>query len=187
MLTHEEAFYHKLLLEVGVTGELEPVLDRLLAEEEPLSDVTLRLAYCHSDPNEQLSALNEYLSGVSFESMDTNAVFEKLRAYFRKAYEADPDDLKRLSGLMYRISNRTGHELEEPWFQLWMVGEYYDCVEDLSMHPDDFRERLVAFLYRGEKVYPWKTDQAQAKHGKKLGILPKLRELLFGKREGRSK
>lgn len=182
MLTNEEAFYHKLLLEAGETEELEPVIDRLLAEEEPLSDVTLRLAYCHGDPNEQLSALNEYLSGISFESMDTNTVFEKLKAYFRKAYEADPDDLKRLSKLMYRISNRTGHDLEEPWFQLWMIGEYYDCVEDLSMHPDDFRERLVAFLYRGEKVYPWKADQGQVKHDKKPRLLSRISEILFGRK-----
>ena len=182
MLTHEDAFYHKLLLETGLPGELEPVIDRLLNEEGPLSDVTLRLAYCHGDPKEQLAALNEYLSGVSFESMDTNAVFEKLKAYFRKAYEADPDDLKRLSGLIYRISNRTGHELEEPWFQLWMIGEYYDCVEDLSMHPDDFRERLTAFLYRGEKVYPWKADHGQVKHYKKPRLLSRIGEILFGRK-----
>ena len=182
MLTLEEAFYHKLLLEVGVTGELEPVLDRLLAEEEPLSDVTLRLAYCHGDPNEQLSALNEYLAGVPFESMDTNTVFEKLKAYFRKAYEADPDDLKRLSELMYRISLSTGHELEDPWFQLWMIGEYYDCVEDRSMNIDDFRERLVAFLYRGENVYPWKADRGQAKYQKKPRLLLRIRKSLFGRK-----
>lgn len=182
MLTNEEAFYHKLLLEAGVTEELDPVVDRLLAEEEPLSDVALRLAYCHGDPNEQLSALNEYLSGVAFESIDTNAVLEKLKAFFRKTYEADPDDLKRLSDLMYRISLRTGLEHEGSWFQLWMIGEYYVCVEDRSMNIDDFRERLIAFLYRGENVYPWKADQAQAKHDKKPGILLKLRKMLFGKR-----
>ena len=180
MLTHEEALYQKLLLEAGITDELEPVVDRLLNEEEPLSDVALRLAYCHGDTNEQLAALNVYLSGVTFESMDTNAVFEELKAYFRKAYEADPDDLKRLSKLMYRISNRTGHDLEEPWFQLWMIGEYYDCVEDLSMHPDDFRERLTALLYRGEKVYPWKADQGQVKHYKKPRLLSRIGKILFG-------
>ena len=181
MLTHEEAYYQKLLIEVGVTGELEPVVDRLLAEEEPLSDVALRLAYCHGNTNEQLSALNEYLSGVSFEIMDTNAVFEELKAYFCKAYEADPDGLKRLSKLMHQISNRTGHEHEEPWFQLWMVGEYFNCVEDSSMSIDDFRERLIAFLYRGEKVYPWKADQGQVKHEKKPRLFSRLKELIFGR------
>lgn len=181
MLTNEEAFYHKLLLKAGVTEELDPVVDRLLAEEEPLSDVALRLAYCHGDPNEQLSALNEYLAGVPFESIDTNAVFEKLREYFRKEYEAAPDNLKRLSDLMYRISERTGHELEEPWYQLWMIGEYYVCVEDRSINIDDFRERLIAFLYRGENVYPWKADQGQAKHEKKPRLLSRIREILFGR------
>lgn len=182
MLTNEEAFYHKLLLEAGVTEELDPVVDRLLAEEEPLSDVGLRLAYCHGDPNEQLSALNEYLYGVSFESMDTNAVLEKLKAFFRKTYEADPDDLKRLSDLMYRISLRTGHEHEGSWFQLWMIGIYYGCVEDRSMHIDDFRERLIAFLYRGENVYPWKADQGQVNHDKKSRLLSRIREILFGRK-----
>ncbi len=148
MFTNEEAFYHKLLLEAGVTGELEPVIDRLLSKEESLSDVTLRLAYCHGDPNEQLSALNEYLVGVSFESMDTSAVFEKLREYFRKAYEADPDNLKRLSELMYRISLSTEHEHDEPWQQLWAIGDSYDLVEDGILSAAEYRDRLVAVLYR---------------------------------------
>lgn len=181
MLTNEEAFYHKLLLEAGITDELEPVIDCLLAEEEPLSDVTLRLAYGRDDPNEQLSALNEYLDGVPFESMDTNAVFEKLREYFRKTYEAAPDNLKRLSDLMYHISLSTEHEHDEPWQQLWAIGDSYDLVEDGILSVDEYREHLIAFLYRNEFVYPWKADQGQAKYEKKPRLFSMIREILFGR------
>ena len=176
MLTYEDALYHKMLLEVGVTDELGQTVERLLAEEAPLSDIALRLGYANGDPNEQLSALNEYLASAPEGGIDEEAVLAKLTVYLKKVYEADPDDLKGIADLMYRMTVNTGRQHDAPWQRLWLLGDLYDLVEQDLFSEEEYRQRVRALLY-GEAP----ADRPNAPE-KKRGVFGWLKKLL-GKHE----
>ena len=74
-MTLERAYYHKLMLEVGLTESFDQELDNLLEKEDPLSELTLALSTCGGDRNEQIHILNEFICSVPKEQIDSDAVF----------------------------------------------------------------------------------------------------------------
>ena len=74
-MTVEQAYYHKLMLEVGLTERFDAELDELLEQEDPLSELTLALSTCGGDRNEQIHILNEFVLSVPKEQIDKDAVF----------------------------------------------------------------------------------------------------------------
>ncbi len=157
MLTYEDALCHKMLLEAGVRGELAPVIERLLAEEDPLSDVAADLAFAGNDANRQISALNKYLSNKDEADINMDAVHEKLIAYFRSIYEKRPEELAGLVNLMYDIGTNSEYAYEN-WHQLWECSDYYLLTLDGTISQAKFREYIEAFLYRGESISPWEPE-----------------------------
>ena len=51
-MTLERAYYHKLMLEVGLTERFDQELDTMLEQEDPLSELTLALSTCGGNRSE---------------------------------------------------------------------------------------------------------------------------------------
>ncbi len=182
MLTYEDALFHKLLLESGETGELEPAIDRLLSEEEPLSEVVLQLAYAGGDPKKQLSALNGYLREAPEGSVDTDAVFHRLAEYLRRLYQADPSDLRRIGTLMYEFARNAGLGHDYPWYELEQLGDCSELIDEDLIEPAEYARSVENYLYKGELVYPrYRTDSR-----KKPGLIERIKKLLRSKRGSKS-
>lgn len=173
MISFEDALFGKLMLEAGVSGALDKELEQALAEEDPLRDVTLELAYSRDDPNAQLKALNKYLSAVPMDRIDTDSVAERVIGFFREKYENDPKDLKALSDMMCRTAVNSGLREENALINhLDAVGDYYSLVEDGILPENHFRESLEALLYERVFVSPWNGLAV------KPGIFARLKRLL---------
>lgn len=159
MLTYEQAMYHKLLLEAGMTDETNATIEQLIEDENPLSDVATELAYAGKDINKLLSALNAYLEFVPIDSIDMNAVFDQMRTHFFKAYESAPDDLGRLINDMYRVSDyafAVDPEYRAAWWKFSLpVDNYSLYVADGYASEDEFRGWLERFLIDGSTEYDW--------------------------------
>lgn len=173
MLTYEDALFHKLLLEAGVTNEFAPLIDRMLAEEEPLSELALELAYSGADANKQLAALNAFLSRASELSVDMDEVYAKLIGYFRSRYELAPDDVDALVGAMYRVGMNPEYAYDN-WPQLWTCSDYYILSLDGVIAPDKFKAYLLSILYGGECIDPWEPHR-------KPGLIERLKALMNGR------
>lgn len=175
MLSYEDAMYHKLLLEADVKGELRPVIDRLLAEEEPLSDVALALAYAGDDANKQLSALNEYLSKADEAEIDMETIRNKLMEYFRGRYEKDPDDIGELVGLMSHVGMDSEYAYKN-WPHMCICGDYYELSVEGILSPEEFKAYFLSVLYGGEIIDPWDGLK------KKAGLIGRIKRIVCGDR-----
>ncbi|MBQ1632555.1 MAG: hypothetical protein II049_07015 [Clostridia bacterium] len=153
MLTYEEALFYKVMLGAGMDVHFASFLDRLLAEEDPLSDVTLALSAARRDVNAVIHVLKEYLLTAKEGQINTKAAFDRVVGYLKERYEADPDRLKDLSQTMHVIAFSSEQPYEEPWYQLYMASEEYDMVEIKVLQESEYREYLEAFLYEKKPFF----------------------------------
>lgn len=153
MLTYEEALYHKLLLVAGENDQFELLLDHLLEDEDPLSEVALNLSACRGDHGAIIDVLNHYLSTAGEGQIDVNAVFDRIVAYLRQWYEAKPDKLKELANIMYLIASGPEQYYVDPWLQLNNASDEYDLVSIGVLRESKYRKLLKAFLYDGKPVF----------------------------------
>ena len=149
-MTVERAYYHKLMLEVGLTERFDQELDTLLEQEDPLSELTLALSTCGGDRNEQIHILNDYILSVPKEQIDSDAVFSLVAEDFRTRYEQSPETLEQLTRQMGSAAWLSGWWTEDPWNAMYLMSDWYDDIEDrLLRMVQHFRHRILlvaAFL-----------------------------------------
>lgn len=139
-MTYERAFYHKLMVEVGLYESFDKELDALLKEEDPLNSLTLDLALCGSDYNQVLSVLNEFLRNVAEDDIDYNVVLDYILEDIRRLYTDKTKSVEELVVLMNSIAWNSGRwdgefsDMSLMW-DLYVERDYYvmrDFVKDFE-------------------------------------------------------
>ncbi len=146
-MTYEYAEYFKLLLISGYSDELWKYVDIALAEQDNLSDIILELSSVGKDDNKALSAINGYLQNADrFDMNHDDIVFKLVVAFLKKQYDGNTMSLKELAGFIYKISISTEKHLDEPWYQMFMFGSFYDDAEAGYLSMDDYKREFELFI-----------------------------------------
>ena len=153
-MTVERAYYHKLMLEVGLTESFDQELDNLLEQEDPLSELTLALSTCGGDRNEQIHILNDYILSVPKGQIDSDAVFSLVAEDFRARYEQSPEALEQLTQQMGSVAWLSGWWTEDPWNAMYLMSDWYDDIEARLLPRDAFLESFRKLLSSGEVFDP---------------------------------
>lgn len=180
-MTYERAYYHKLMLEIGLTDDFDADLDKMLEEEDPLSDLALMLATCGGRREEQLRILNEYLLDIAPEQLDRQAVFSMVADRFGSIYESDPDRLEQITRQMYSVALSSGWwEDDDPWNTMYFMNDYYGFISDGLITKDRFMECFLRLIYQKTGSSPWPDPRRQKKPcpllAKIKGLLQKARD-----------
>lgn len=153
-MDREDAFYYKNLLMLGFSDGYDDWLEACLASEDSLSDVTLELSGCGSDENKIISVLHGYCSEHPF---DEAAVCDKLRVFFREAYDAGKMSTGEVVSAMYdlvqNISDR-GDYNAKIWGSMADFYDYYALVEDDILAREAFDSAFSAYLSDGVPLDP---------------------------------
>ena len=145
-MTLERAYYHKLMLEVGLAESFDQELDEMLEQEDPLSELTLALSTCGGDRNEQIHILNDYILSVPKEQIDKDAVFSLVAEDFRTRYEQSPETLEQLTRQMGSAAWLSGWWTEDPWNAMYLMSDWYDDIEARLLPRDVFLESFRKLL-----------------------------------------
>ena len=154
-MTAEQAYCHKLMLEVGLTDSFDRELDELLEKENPLSDLVLALSACGGDRNEQLHILNEFIRLFPREQIDSDAVFSLVADDLWARYANGSLNLKQLLELLHRIADNSGWYLREPWETASHMLIYYDDVIIGWLSEDRFLEVLKTLMVEKKARLPF--------------------------------
>ena len=152
-MTIERAYYHKLMLEVGLTESFDRELDELLEREDPLSDLVLALTTCGGDRNEQIHILNEFVLSVPREQIDKDAVLSMVANDFLSRYEKDSDDLEKTLRQMHTVANASGFDADDPWASMDTLYYLYDDIERGWTTEAKLRQALVKLLRDKASVF----------------------------------
>ena len=153
-MTLERAYYHKLMLEVGLAERFDQELDTMLEQEDPLSELTLALSTCGGDRNEQIHILNDYILSAPKEQIDKDAVFSLVAEDFRARYEQSPEALEQLTRQMGSAAWLSGWWMEDPWNAMYLMRDWYDDIEARLLPRDVFLESFRKLLSSGEVFDP---------------------------------
>ena len=153
-MEYEQAFYLKLLMEVGITDELDLVLNERLEQENPLSDITLSLFDCNDNRNKQIHVLNEYINGVPFEQINTDFVFNMLVNKFKSMYEKNHKLIGEIAQCMHAIAIATSTDMDykQPWYTMYLIGIYYDMACDGEILENEFMDYFLQLLYQKKLI-----------------------------------
>ena len=119
-LTYEEAYFHKILIELGFNEEFEKYIEYLENELEVYEGFYLDLIYNQSSPLNVISLLNNYILD---KDIDKSLVFEKVRLF-----------------LLDKLNNNE-IDLEKTIESLDLLSFYYledDCMDEWDAFYEDY-------------------------------------------------
>ncbi len=154
-MTVERAYYHKLMLEVGLTEGFDLDLDELLEKEAPLGEVVLSLSTCGGRRNEQLHILNEFIFSLPWDQIDSSAVFSLVADDLRMRFERGSLDLQQLLELLHRIADNSGWYLRDQWEMASSMIFYYDDVIIGWLSEERFMDVLKLLLVEKKAQLPF--------------------------------
>ena len=149
-MTVEQAAYHKLFLQNGLTEHFDRDVDKRLERENPLSDLTLALSTCGGKREEQIHILNEYILNTAPEQIDKDTVFSFVADELRERFEENPDtDLEAFTMLMHVIARDSDWWRDfEPWATMYEMPDFYEAAyKDHIISEACFRSILRRLLY----------------------------------------
>lgn len=169
-MTPDQAQYYFLMLRMGEYDEYDAFLDRLLLEQDPLSDLVLELAFCMSDREQTVSVLRNFLLD---HPADGQALMDSQLAYVRKRYSEQAMTAAEAANYLYGLM--VAAEWEEPWSDLWQYYDVYELYDDGFISQAVFERCFEAELLRGESLDCWKLQQEE---NQQTSLLGKLRNLM---------
>lgn len=175
-MNREDAFYYESLLVIGFSDEYDEWLDSCIESENPLSNITLELSSCGSDRNKTISVLRQYRSE---QPVDEKTVCERLRLFFKEAYESGKMEKGQVVFSMNAITSHIGDLGDfdvEIWGDMFYFDDYYSLAEKDILAWKGFDSAFFAYLNDGipldiEKI--WRYDKCD----KKISFLEKIKRI----------
>lgn len=126
-MTAEKAMYYSAMLQVGLGDSFYQAFDKMLDEEDPLSELTLSLSDCISDVNAVLHILREY---VLDHSVNEQVVCDLILRDIRCRYELGKMSRVDVVTILYDIARLLDKGWEGPWLYFYMMSEVVDLYEE---------------------------------------------------------
>ena len=169
-MTPEQAQYYLTLLKLGEYDEYDRALDRLLEEQDPLSELVLELAFCMSDREQTISVLHNFLLD---HPADEGKLMERQLDWVLTQYREKAMTALQSSQYLYFLI--TEHDWEEPWVELYKYCDVHELYEDGFISQAVFEQCFEAAVLRGEMLNYWELQQAETKQ---KSLLDKLRDII---------
>ena len=151
-MKREDAFYHKIMLMTGLDDGYDQWLDGYLESENPLSALVLELACCGSDVDKIISVLHNFCMEQPF---DEAVVCERVRAYFKNAYDTNRMSKEEISNAMYRVAMNVGDPGDfdiHLWGSMFYLDDYHSLAKDGIIPWESFDFEFFSYLDQGIPV-----------------------------------
>ena len=168
-MTPDEAQYYLLMLRLGEYAAYDQALDRLLEEQDPLSDLVLELACCMSDRRETISVLRNFLLD---HPADQRQLMESQLAWVRKQYAEKAMTAVDAAEYLARLYDLQSHL--EPWWEIYIYIDDYELYLDGMISLSVFEQCFEARFLRDEMLNPWKLQEGESREKSLVGRLLKL-------------
>lgn len=145
-LTYEEAYFHKVLIELGFNEEFEKYIDYLENELEVYEGFYLDLIYNQSNTSNIISLLNNF---VLDKKINESKVFEKVRFFLLDKLNNNEINEKKAIELLSLLYNHyfTYIDKMEEWFY------FYEEYIMGYLKDENINVAIRTFLEKGEIEY----------------------------------
>ena len=149
LLSYEDAYFYKLLGELGFEKEVEMWIEGILNSNETLEGINLELVYHQSNLYEIISLLHNYIGD---NKVNDKQLCDKLRLFIKDKIDKDEitvlDAVEALYGFAY-VSENTH---EKYWNDFYVIAENYNFESDKTVKQSKFYKNFYHFLETGEMI-----------------------------------
>lgn len=148
-LLYLDAYYYKLLFEVGFVEDVNNWILSLAQECDVLEGIYLDLVSNQGDNSKVISCLHNYIGEIQ---VDDDALATKLRLFILNKYENGLIDIYQVAESLTGFVNLTEKWHSEPFYNFVLIGEALDLYYDGIMRQDKFHKLVIDYLKTGETV-----------------------------------
>jgi len=165
LLSYEDAYFYKILLQVGFIEEVNNWINSIAEKNESLEGINLDLVWSLGNTNNVISCLHNYIGD---NKINDKEVCEKLRLFFKDKLDNNQltiDEIGDKINSISSISNKWNNKHWNTFYHLSIYDEY--CISGL-MDRAEYRIILKEFIDIGNEVNVNKFWQKHDKENKKI-------------------
>ena len=148
-LSYLDAYFYKLLLEVGFVEDVNNWILSLAEECDVLEGIYLDLVSNQGDNSKVISCLHNY---ICEKDIDDDALATKLRLFILNKYENGSIDICQVAQSLTGFVNLTEKWHNKQFYNFVLIGEALDLYYDGIIKLDKFNKLVIDYLKTGETV-----------------------------------
>lgn len=148
-LSYLDAYYYKLLLEVGFSDDVNNWILSLAEKCDVLEGIYLDLVSNQGDNSKIISCLHNY---ICEKDIDDDALATKLRLFVLNKYESGLVDICKVAESLTGFVNLTEKWHSKPFYNFVLIGDALDLYYEGIIKLDKFNKLVIDYLKTGETV-----------------------------------
>lgn len=148
-LSYLDAYYYKLLLQVGFVEDVNNWILSLAQECDVLEGIYLDLVSNQGDNSKVISCLHNY---ICEKDIDDDALVTKLRLFILNKYESGSIDICKVAESLTGFVNLTEKWHCKPFYNFVLISDALDLYYDGIMRQEKFNKLVIDYLKTGETV-----------------------------------
>ena len=148
-LSYLDAYYYKLLLEVGFIEDVNNWITSIAENNDYLEGIYLDLVCSYGNYNKVISCLHNYIVD---NEIDDDALATRLRLFILEKYEKGSIDLYQVANSLTGFVNLTQKWHQKTFNDFSLIGDAYSLMFDGIMKKDKFEKIIINFLKTGEHI-----------------------------------
>lgn len=159
-MTPEKGAYFLLMLRAGQYEEFDEELNRILDQEDPISEPALSIATCWSDRQKTIDILSDYLRD---HPADEQQVCDMVAAHGRECYASGRLTRRQTADLLAQIVEKNNFRTREPWQTLLYPDLCCWHYEHYLITERTYEACFDAWALRGEEPELWEIQRENRK------------------------
>lgn len=155
-MTPDRAQYHLLMLRMGEYDEYDRELDRLLLEQDPLSELVLELAFCMSDRQQTISVLRNFLLD---HPADPAVLYQAQRDWLRA--QCERKSMTPEAMCQYMLFLMQENDYADPWCELYPFLYEYELYDEGLISKEVFEKCFRSHFLHGIRLDPWAIQKEE--------------------------
>lgn len=178
LVTYEDALFYKLLSQIGYEKDVDDWITSICNENERLEGVHLDLAYCQGKNNAIISCLHNYIGD---NQVDNQIVQTRLRLFILEKLNQNEITIDFATTSLIRLSKVVGDCGFDIWFDFYLVGEYFDFVDEGTVKKEEFDAEIRHYLETGKHLFrePDSSREKTKKSSTKMNLGKKMKLYWF--------
>ena len=166
MLSYEDAYFYKLILQCGFCEEVNEWIDSIAVVNDSLEGIYLDLVCNQNNMNELISCLRSYIGN---NKIDDKGLCDRLRLFVKEKIDKGEISYEEAANSLCGFAIKSEKWEEEPWKDFYMISVYGDYMDRGFFDVKDYHKIVIEFVNTGKLLHLddyWKTRTSKQKNNK---------------------
>lgn len=149
LISYEDAYFYKILLQTGFVEEVNQWIDNIANNNEKLEDINLELVCLQGDTNKVISCLHNY---IGKKIVDDEILCNRLRLFIKCKIDNEELTIEKAAESLSSFSLSSEKIYEEYWNDFYILGAYGDLVAEGLIAREKYNAIARQFIVTGNKI-----------------------------------